>query len=136
MRYLAIDYGNKRIGLAVCDQGENIASPLKVIYGKKQAIAEIPAIIKEQQVEEVVLGLPLNMDDTEGGLVKQVRDFAEQLQQHIDIPINFHDERLSSFDAESKLGAGVFTRKKKKKRLDAVAAASILQSFIDSKRQQ
>ncbi len=81
-----------------------------------------------------MLGLPLNMDDSTGPQAELVFKFAEQLKAHLDIPIHFQDERLSSFSAEEKLRQTGFTRKKKKKRLDAIAAAEILQAFLDSKK--
>lgn len=134
MRYLGIDYGQKRTGLAICDAGEIIASPLKVLtVGQGYLVAGIAEIVKRENVDAVVLGLPLNMDGTAGYQVKRVRAFAAQMKDRIDIPIHFQDERLSSFEAEGKLAGIELTRKKKKKRLDAVAAASILQSFLDEK---
>ncbi|MDO8302155.1 MAG: 6-phosphogluconolactonase [Sedimentisphaerales bacterium] len=133
MRYLAIDYGGKRTGLALCDRDETLASPVVVIENPAQCIPKILEVVKNEQVETIVLGLPLNMDDSEGPTARAVRTFAKDLAERIDIPIIFHDERLSSFEAEQKfVGAGL-TRKKKKKRLDAVAAAAILQSFLDKK---
>ncbi len=135
MRYLCIDYGQKRTGLAICDAGEMIASPLKVLtVAQSELIAGIADIINREKVEAVVLGLPLNMDGTAGHQVKRVKKFAAQMKECIDIPIHFQDERLSSFDAEGKLAGTELTRKKKKKRLDAIAAASILQSFLDAKQ--
>ncbi len=135
MRYLAIDYGNKRTGLAICDESEAITSPLAVLDTNNSLIGKITQIIKDENVEAIVLGLPLNMDDTQGPQAKIVRQFSQQLKKHIDIPIHFEDERLSSFTAEDKLAAAELTRKKKKKRLDAVAAAVILQAFLDKKSQ-
>jgi putative Holliday junction resolvase len=135
MRYLAIDFGEKRTGLAVCDADETIASPLVVLEGQGALPERIAEVVKSQQVDAVLLGLPLNMDGTEGGQVKRVRKFAGELSGYIDVEIEFFDERLSSFDAESKFVGSELTRKKKKKRLDAVAAASILQSFLESRRQ-
>lgn len=136
MRYLAIDHGQKRTGLAVCDADETLASPLEVIEGQGDLVPRIITAIEEQQAEAVVLGLPLNMDDTEGPAVKKIYAFAEVLRKHVDVPIVFYDERLSSFEAEGKFAGGGLTRKKKKKRLDAVAAAMILQSFLDNKHSQ
>ncbi len=133
MRYLAIDYGEKRTGLAICDAGEVIASPLAVVFGQPELIPRILDVVKSESVEEIVIGLPLNMDGTEGPQVKRVKSFADRLKEHIDIPIHFYDERLSSFEAEKKLSGVDLTRKGKKKRLDAVAAAAILQSFLDEK---
>jgi len=133
MRYLAVDYGEKRTGLALCDDAEKIASPLLVLTGHKQLITKIDRIIRTERIDAVVLGLPLNMDDSEGKQAKHVRDFAERLKKCIGLPVYFHDERLSSFDAEKKLAATKMTRKAKKKRIDAIAAAAILQSFLEQK---
>ncbi len=134
MRYLAIDYGDKHTGLAICDPAETIASPLLVIEGHKNLIKKIKDIVKSEKIEAVVLGLPLNMDDSKGFQAEQVLQFAEKLKTNLDVPIYFQDERLTSFAAEKKLVPAEFTRKKKKKRLDAVAAAEILEAFLEQKR--
>ncbi len=136
MRYLAIDYGNKRTGLAICDAEETIVSPLKVIHGQKELLRKIKDIVDAENIEAIVLGLPLNMDDSQGPQVKLVFKFADRLKAHIDIPLYFQDERLSTFSAEEKLAAADFTRGKKKKRLDAVAAAEILEAFLEQKHPQ
>ncbi|MFA5238526.1 MAG: Holliday junction resolvase RuvX [Phycisphaerae bacterium] len=130
---MAIDYGGKRTGLAICDSAETIASPLAVIEGQKELIKKIVDIVKSEGVEAIVLGLPLNMDDSKGPQVERVNRFAEQLKAHLDIPIHFQDERLTSFSAEGKLAPAELTRKKKKKRLDAIAAAEILDAFLQQK---
>jgi 6-phosphogluconolactonase len=135
MRYLAIDYGGKRTGLALCDKDEMIASPIAVIENRSQVLHEILNIVKNEQVEAIILGFPFNMDGTEGPAAKGVREFAKELTGRTNIPIIFHDERLSSFEAGQKLAAADYTRKKKKKRLDAVAAAGILQSFLEKKHE-
>jgi len=134
MRYLAIDYGTKHTGLAICDQSETIVSPLAVIQGQKDLLKRIEGIVKTENVEAVVLGLPLNMDDSQGFQAKLVLKFAEQLKQALDVPLHFQDERLSSFGAEEKFSAPELSRLRKKKRLDAVAAAEILQSFLEQKK--
>ena len=127
MRYLAIDFGTKRTGLAICDPTETIASPLAVIEGQKNLLDKITEVIEAENVQAIVLGLPLNMDGSKGPQVKIVFDFADRLRERFDIPIHFQDERLSTFSAEKKLIFAEFTRKKKKKHLDAVAAAQILE---------
>jgi len=134
MRYLAIDYGEKRIGLAICDAGETIATPLKVIHGQKELLKKIADLVRAENVKAVVVGLPLNIDDSAGPQTNIVFKFAEQLKQHLDVPIHFQDERLSSFAAEEKLAPADFTRGKKRKRLDAVAAAAILEAFLEQKK--
>ncbi len=134
MRYLAIDYGTKRTGLAICDAGETLASPLAVIESNRKLLTKIAEIVEAENVEAIVLGLPLNMDGTEGPQTKLVLKFADQLQAHLSIPVYLHDERLSSFAAEEKLAPADLTRGKQKKRLDAVAAAEILEAFLEHKR--
>jgi len=130
MRYLAIDYGEKRTGLAMCDAGETIVTPLTVIHGQKELLKRLADIVRTENAEAVVIGLPLNMDDSEGPQARLVLKFAKQLREHLDIPIHFQDERLSSFDAEQKLAPAELTRSEKRKRLDAVAAALILEAFL------
>ncbi|HON90157.1 MAG TPA: Holliday junction resolvase RuvX [Sedimentisphaerales bacterium] len=133
MRYLAIDYGIKRTGLAVCDAGERIASPLTVVQGRKDLIPRIKNIVATDGIEALVLGLPLNMDGTEGPQAKLVRTFGDELGRQLGIPVFFQDERLSSFEAEQRLREMDLSRTKRKARLDALAAADILQSFLDRK---
>jgi putative Holliday junction resolvase len=133
MRYLAIDYGTKRTGLAICDAAETIASPLTVLHGQKGLLKKIAEIIRAENVEAIVLGLPLNMTGTESSQTRLVRKFAEQLKGDVSVPIHFQDERLSSFGAEEKLAPADFTWGERKKRIDAVAAAEILEAFLEQK---
>ena len=133
MRYLAVDHGEKRTGLAICDKAETMASPLKVIVGQGSLVKQIVKVVDEECIEAVVVGLPLNMDSTEGPRAKSVRVFGAELEKAAQVPVIYHDERLSSFDAEKKLAGLDLTRKKKKKHLDAVAAASILDAFLEHK---
>jgi len=136
MRYLAVDYGAKRTGLAICDPAETLASPLAVIEGQKDLPKKIAEVVEAENVEAIVLGLPLNMDDSTGPQARLVFQFAEQLEKVLNIPIHFQDERLSTFSAAEKLASADFTMKKKKKRLDAIAAAEILEAFLEQKRTQ
>jgi len=133
MRYLAIDYGMKRTGLAVCDTGETIASPLAVVQGRKDLIQRIQRVVASEGVEAIVLGLPLNMDGTEGPQARLVQAFGKELGRQLGIPVHFQDERLSSFEAEQRLQEMDLSRAKKKERLDALAAADILQNFLDQR---
>ena len=134
MRYLAVDYGAKRTGLAVCDAGERVVSPLAVIQGQKDLIEKIRQVVAAENIEAVVLGLPLNMDGSEGRQAQRVRTFAGQLQRQIGIPVHFQDERLSSFGAEEKLQEIGLSRGKRQERLDALAAAEILQTFLEGQK--
>ncbi len=133
MRYLAVDLGGKRTGLAVGDRSTLIATPLEVleIPPGPRLIEAIRHTIAEHGPDAIVIGLPLNMDGSEGEASKQVRAFGSALAAATSLPVEFHDERLSSRAASSDI-AGVFTRKGRKKRLDAVAAARILRSFLES----
>jgi putative Holliday junction resolvase len=133
MRYLAIDHGTKRTGLAICDPDETIVSPLAVIEGQQGLIEMIARTVATEHAEAIVLGLPLNMDDSAGPQAKLVLKFAEQLEKVLDIPVHFQDERLSTFGAQDKLAATELTKKKKKKHLDAIAAAEILETFLEDK---
>ena len=133
MRYLAIDYGTKRTGLAICDAGETITSPLKTIHGQKALLEKIAEVIDAENVEAVVLGLPLNMDGSESAQTRLVLKFAEKLRHFLAVPVLLQDERLSSFGAEEKLAAAKFTKGQMRQRLDAVAAAEILEAFLQRK---
>ena len=134
MRYLSIDYGIKRSGLAICDASETIVSPFGVVKDRKKLLEKIVSLIKTENIDAIVLGLPLNMDDSEGPQAKLVRRFAEQLKKNINVPIHFQDERLSSFSAEEKLAYAELSRAKKRERIDAVAAAEILEAFLERKK--
>jgi putative Holliday junction resolvase len=136
MRFLCIDLGDKRTGLAICDGDEILASPLAVLEGQKKLLDEIIKIAQQNQVEGLVFGLPLNMDDSEGQRAIQTRKFADQLKGKINLPIFFQDERLSSFTAQNQLSQTGLTHKKKKDRIDALAAAEILKTFIEERKQK
>ncbi len=132
MRYLAVDYGDKRTGLAVCDAAGTLATPYAVIDTQNAAhlIEQIAQIASKEGIEAIVLGLPLNMDGTEGSRAKRTRAFGQTLSARLNLPTEYHDERMSSYIADSFFAPGQMTRDEKKKRMDAVAAAVILQSFL------
>ncbi len=140
MRYLAIDFGFKRLGLAICDPSEIIVSPLCQLPNDKNrsepVFQKIASLIAENQVEAVVVGLPLNMDDSEGPQAKASRKFAENLGNKINLPIFLQDERLSSQAADEKLHETGLTRQKRKDRRDMLAACDILQDFLDRKKSE
>jgi len=130
---LAIDYGAKRTGLAICDATETIASPLKTIHGQKNLLKQIVKVVETQDVGAVVIGLPLNMDGSESDQTRLVRRFSRQLEGVLHVPVLLQDERLSSFSAEERLAPANLTKDKMRQRVDAVAAAEILESFLDRK---
>lgn len=134
MRYLAIDLGDKRTGLAVGDDALRIASPVGVVEaarGGGELVQKLLAAVDEHlgRGDEVVFGLPVNMDGTEGERAKLVRDYAGSLG--LDRAVHFQDERLTSADADWKMARTGLTHKQKKGRRDAMAAAAILQDFLD-----
>jgi putative Holliday junction resolvase len=134
MRYLAIDYGARRTGLAVCDAEETIASPFGVLHGPKNLPERIEQIIAAEQIEAVVVGLPLNMDGSQGPQAQRVTAFAEQLKRRVAVPVHLQDERLSSFGAQEKLHTTGLSKSKQRERLDALAAAEILQAFLEERK--
>ncbi len=136
MRYIAVDYGARRTGLGVCDADEKIASPLTILDGQENLIERIAAVVKEQNIDAVVVGLPLNMDGSRGFQAKRVLNFVGRLKKRLHVPLYLQDERLSSYDADEKLSAAQFTKKEKLKRRDAIAAARILQDFLERKREK
>ncbi len=140
-RIIAVDYGDKRMGLALADLAMRIALPWKVIQAKGDPSADAATIWQElsdsgEQVELFVVGLPLNMDGTVGARAELTKIFGEALHEVSNIPVEYVDERLSSFDAEKKFHTieKGFARPKKRKRtrkpLDAVAASVILEDYL------
>ena len=132
MRYLAIDLGEKRTGLAVGDDVTGIASPLDVIQTSSvevrfQAIARA---IEEQGPGALVVGAPLNMDGTKGPAVARVEAFARALTERFGLPVHLYDERLTSVAADEQMAQTGLTHGQKKARRDALAAAAILRGFL------
>lgn len=130
--WLALDIGDKRIGLAAGNDIARLARPLRVLvrHSKNEDFEAIAHVVKEVGADELLAGLPLNMNGSEGPQAKRVRTYAERLRRRLDMPIRFHDERLSSFVADQIL-AQKPRKKARKVHNDAIAAAAILQSFLD-----
>ena len=139
MRYLAIDLGDKRTGLAIGDPGTGVISPITVLQVPLSANAGgelLRALAREIDrhigpADSLVLGLPLNMDGTEGPRAVLTRAFGDRLASHTNRTIRYHDERLTSVEAERKLNNTGLTHGAKKKRRDALAAAALLESLFD-----
>ena len=130
-----IDYGTKRIGLAVGDLQGRIASPLTTLTIAGDLEAQARVVIEaasDFDVAEWVVGLPMNMDGTEGPQAKATRKFGQRLEALSGKKVHYQDERLSSRAADEYLAEGELTRKKKKARRDRVAAQVILQAFLDA----
>lgn len=132
---LGIDYGFKRMGLAVSDLLRTIASSYNILYRKdlKTDIEELRKIIKEKEIGAIVIGLPLQMNGQEGKIAEEVKKFALILEENFGLPILLWDERLSSSAVERFLIKEVdLSRSKRAKVLDASAAAYILQGVLDA----
>ncbi|MFH0980237.1 MAG: Holliday junction resolvase RuvX [Planctomycetota bacterium] len=137
-RCVGIDYGTKRIGLAISDPGGSIASPLTTLNLVGDPAARIEQILRalaDYDVDEWVVGLPLNMDGTDSRQTQLTRRFAAALSRRVDRPIHLCDERLSSYQADEYLAASQLSAKKRKARRDRLAAQVILQSFLDARTQ-
>jgi putative Holliday junction resolvase len=136
MRVLGVDYGRARIGLALSDPTGLFAQGLCVLQREtdSQAVADIVEVIQQYEVEEVVVGLPKNMNGTVGERAEQCKAFAEQLQQAAGIPVRLFDERLTTVAAERLLIAADMRRKRRKQVVDEVAATLLLQSYLDWKQ--
>jgi putative Holliday junction resolvase len=140
MRIFAIDLGDKRTGLALADRITSIASPaglIEVPIDQEHGRLLIDEIVKQFHRQasgpetEIVLGIPLNMDDSEGPRAKLVRTFATKLASRIDRPIVLVDERKTSQAADAQMSQSGLTHKQKKQRRDAIAAAAIAQLYLD-----
>ncbi len=132
---LAFDYGEKRLGVAVSDLLLMTANPVKIIYRSTfdKDFSQIKQIIEEKEVGAIIYGLPLQMDGSEGKTSEMVKEFAQKIAKHIDLPYAYWDERLSSRAVENFLIKEIdMSRAKRKETLDASAAAYILQGVLDS----
>jgi putative Holliday junction resolvase len=136
MRMLGLDFGTKRIGLAAADREAGLARPLATL-ARKGGVRDLEAVARlaaEQQAEEVVVGLPLNMDGSEGRMARLAREFAAALGARTGLPVHLWDERLSSFEAEAQLREVGDRPARRKQKVDQVAAALILESYMEAHR--
>jgi len=132
---MAIDWGQRRIGIALSDESRAIASPHKVIQrtgSLDRDLEHIVSLTREHDVCQVVFGLPVRLDGSSGPEVSGVLEVLEKLKQKVDIPVRTWDERYSTAAAERALIGGNVSRKKRRDLVDQVAAALILQSYLDS----
>ena len=136
MRTLGLDIGEKRIGVALSDSEGILATALTVIERKSDdtALKNIIALAEEHEVERIVVGLPISLDGSVGPQAQRVQSFADALNERTELPVVTWDERFSTSDAERVLMEAGLKRDKRKKRLDSVAAAFILQGYIDREK--
>jgi putative pre-16S rRNA nuclease len=134
MTIAGIDFGRKRLGLAISD-GHG-AYPVRIMERRsvKQDLEEIRAWLVDRDVSVIVVGLPLSMDGTEGPTARAARAFAERLGSATGLPVEMFDERLTSFEAEERLREASASRAAKKASRDAVAAAVILEGWLEGRR--
>jgi len=133
VRILAIDHGTKRMGIAISDELQMIAQPVEFIPA--EPFAEFPArlkeLLREKEVELIVVGMPRNMDGSYGPAALKVQDFVAVLRNAVTVPIRTWDERLTSVQANRFLLEGNVRREKRKEKVDKMAAAILLQSYLD-----
>ncbi len=141
-RTAAIDFGLKRIGLAVSDERKIIASPLGTVQAERRLQDTAAKVVGELHqaeetggyiLDEIVVGLPLKMNGQVGLMADEVAHFVEELKKVLDLPVVMWDERLTSVQADRSMREGNMTRKKRSKHVDKIAAVLILQSYLDSK---
>ncbi|MCR5802314.1 MAG: Holliday junction resolvase RuvX [Lachnospiraceae bacterium] len=135
MRILGLDYGSKTVGVAVSDPLGLTAQGVEIIRREKEnhlrkTYSRIEELIEEYSVDLVVIGLPLNMDDSEGERAKLSREFGEGIERRTGLKVEFQDERLSSFEAEEEMASLGIKRSDFKKHVDRIAAQIILEDYM------
>ena len=136
MIILSVDYGDARTGIAVCDRMQLLASPVTVINQsyEPKVIAEIKELVKKHGAEKIVVGLPKNMNGTEGERAQKCKAFAQKLQEETDTETVMWDERLTTVSAHRALNVTNVTGKKRKGIVDAVSAVMILEDYLAAQK--
>ena len=139
MRIMGLDYGTKTVGVALSDAMLMIAQPYETITRERPAqlrktLQRLEAIIKEQEVGEIVLGLPKNMNNTEGERAAATREFQEMLERRTLLPVYRQDERLTTIEADRILEETGVAHSARKEHIDKIAAAIILQTYLDGRQ--
>ena len=140
-RLMGLDFGSKTVGVALSDLTGLIASPLEIIEREREdklrkTYARIEELIEEYKVTKIVLGLPLNMDSSEGERVKKTQEFKEALERRTGLEIVFWDERLSTVEAHDIMTEAGVKGIDRKKFVDKIAASIILQGYMDSQKEK
>ena len=136
MRVVALDIGEKRIGVAVSDASGTIASPLKVLDAAAVMAdgRDLKRIVEDFEAELIVIGLPRSLDGTEGPQADRVRRAGERLARLVSVPVTYVDERLSSIEARRSMTEAGTSDRDKRGSIDMVAAALFLQTYLDASR--
>ena len=137
MRYLGLDLGSKTLGIAISDYSNTIASVVKTIRFSDEdyqsLIEPLGNIVKEIDIQKIVLGYPLNMNGTVGMRAEICLDFKKMIEEQLNVSVDMEDERLTSVISNQILIEADLSRKKRKKKVDGLAAQLILQSYLDRK---
>ena len=136
MRVLGLDYGRRRIGLALSDEGGELASPLSTHVRSRSEFKDLVALaglFKQHEVERFVVGLPLHMDGSAGEMATEAEAFGRKLEAKTGRPIEFFDERLTSAEAERVLLEANLTRERRRELRDSLSAVLILQGYLDQR---
>ena len=140
MRYLGIDLGSKTVGLAMSDPTRTIASTYKTIFFKnedyKSTIDEIKQIVEDFDIKKIIIGLPKNMNNTLGERAIITTEYKKLLEENINVPLIMFDERLTSVISNSILIEADMSRKKRKKKVDGIAAQVILQDYLNKEKNE
>lgn len=138
MRILAVDYGDARTGIAVSDSSELLASPVGTIkeYNAEKLAHKIADISREQSAGEIIVGLPINMNGTEGPRADKCREFGDMLRELVNVEVKMWDERSTTVTAHQFLNETNVRGKKRKAVVDTVAATVILESYLSFRRKQ
>ena len=141
MRILGLDFGSKTVGVAVSDPTGLIASGVEIIRRDREdklrkTLSRIEELIVQYEVERIVLGCPLNMDDSSGDRVRKTEEFKDMLVRRTGIPVDFMDERLSTVEAIELMNEAGITGKDRKEYVDKIAATFILQWYLDEKNSE
>ena len=133
-RFLGLDIGERRVGIAISDETATLARPLFALTraSKKEDFAKIRALCSEYQIGKIVAGLPMTLRGEEGPQARRARRYADELGTAINLPIDFWDERFSSVDAEERLALSPGRKARSKGDIDAAAAAIILQEYLNA----
>jgi putative Holliday junction resolvase len=131
VRYLSLDVGNQWIGIALSDPTGFLATPFRTLKRSDAHGAFVRSLIEEHEVGEIVVGLPLNMDGSSGAQVEETYAYVEELGA-LPVPVRFWDERLSSWEAEQVIAQVKGRDPRRRERLDAIAAAIMLQDYLDA----
>ncbi len=136
VRLLALDLGDARIGVALSDESETLASGLPTIrsVGPRKDAHAVAQLVREHEVGEVVVGMPYRLDGSVGPAGEQAAAFAERLRRSLRVPVVLRDERLTSVEADERLAAAGIRRRDRRERIDRAAAALLLQEYLDERR--